>query len=292
MKFPHQNVGIGFFCFEIKKIRGPNVNCVGQSCNNFQGWPFLAAFDLSEVIGVNSGFFRQRFSGESGRLTNGSNFPAKKRLTVHARLERTSVWIVRTQANGLQNPMRLSINMAMLTNLAVLTLSSLYSHHGAPLPTASCETRHSSRTGPVQHQRKSRVGIIQSCVHLALDSKSPIVLSTTVRIFMVMRCTATQVRYADVPAMLLGRLAIAKDFAGQGLGRKLLGHALDQALYCAQNVSGCRCVIVDAYPTAVDWYAKFGFVPIEGASPTSQTQKMFLDLRTIKAAKETVAKRK
>jgi hypothetical protein len=40
---------------------------------------------------------------------------------------------------------------------------------------------------------------------------------------------------------------------------------------------------VDAYPKAVSWYEKFGFVALPGAHPKSATQKMFLDLRSASA---------
>jgi hypothetical protein len=37
---------------------------------------------------------------------------------------------------------------------------------------------------------------------------------------------------------------------------------------------------VDAYPKAVSWYEKFGFVALPGAGPESPTRKMFLDRRS------------
>ena len=42
-------------------------------------------------------------------------------------------------------------------------------------------------------------------------------------------------------------------------------------------------MVTDAYRDKIDWYAKYGFVPIEGASEDGP-QKMFLDLRTVRAA--------
>ena len=46
---------------------------------------------------------------------------------------------------------------------------------------------------------------------------------------------------------------------------------------------GCRCIITDAYRDRVGWYARYGFVPIEGAAE-SGPQRMFLDMRTVHAA--------
>jgi len=46
---------------------------------------------------------------------------------------------------------------------------------------------------------------------------------------------------------------------------------------------GCRCIITDAYRDRVSWYARYGFVPLDGAAATGP-QRMFLDVRTIRAA--------
>lgn len=89
--------------------------------------------------------------------------------------------------------------------------------------------------------------------------------------------------YHDVPVILLARLAVAQRFHHRGVGRMLLRHALDLSLAVREQV-GSRCVIVDAYPSAVPWYRRFGFVPIGGASAGAPTQKMFLDLRAVEAA--------
>ena len=89
--------------------------------------------------------------------------------------------------------------------------------------------------------------------------------------------------YHDVPVVLLARLAVDQRFQQRGVGRMLLRHALELSLAVREQV-GCRCVIVDAYPSAVLWYRRFGFVPIGGAPAGAPTQKMFLDLRTVEAA--------
>ena len=89
----------------------------------------------------------------------------------------------------------------------------------------------------------------------------------------------------DLPLILLARLAVDKRFAGRGLGRALLAEAFRIALLVADEV-GCRSMVTDAYRDKINWYAKYGFVPIEGASEDGP-QKMFLDLRTIRAAMQT-----
>ena len=86
----------------------------------------------------------------------------------------------------------------------------------------------------------------------------------------------------DVPLILLARLAVYRRFAGRGLGHALISEALRLSLRVADEV-GCRCIITDAYRDRVSWYSRYGFVPIEGAAE-SGPQRMFLDVRTVRAA--------
>jgi predicted N-acetyltransferase YhbS len=85
-----------------------------------------------------------------------------------------------------------------------------------------------------------------------------------------------------VPLILLARLAVDRRFAGRGLGHALISEALRISLRVANEV-GCRCIITDAYRDRAGWYARYGFVPIEGVAGTGP-QRMFLDVRTIRAA--------
>lgn len=86
----------------------------------------------------------------------------------------------------------------------------------------------------------------------------------------------------DLPLILLARLAVDRRFAGRGLGHALISEAFRICLRLADE-AGCRCIITDAYRDRISWYERYGFVPIEGA-PESGPQRMFLDLRTVRAA--------
>jgi predicted N-acetyltransferase YhbS len=86
----------------------------------------------------------------------------------------------------------------------------------------------------------------------------------------------------DLPLILLARLAVDRRFGGRGLGHALISEALRISLRIANEI-GCRCVITDAYRDRVSWYQRYGFVTIEGAAETGP-QRMFLDLRTVRAA--------
>jgi GNAT superfamily N-acetyltransferase len=86
----------------------------------------------------------------------------------------------------------------------------------------------------------------------------------------------------DLPLILLARLAVDRRFAGKGLGHALIAEVFKITLRVADEV-GCRCIITDAYRDRVGWYSKYGFVPVEGTAKDGP-QKMFLDVRTIRAA--------
>jgi len=86
----------------------------------------------------------------------------------------------------------------------------------------------------------------------------------------------------DLPLVLRARLAVERRFAGRGLGHALISEALRVSLRAADEV-GCRCIVTDAYRDRIGWYARYGFVPIEGAAEGGP-ERMFLDLRTVRAA--------
>ena len=67
-----------------------------------------------------------------------------------------------------------------------------------------------------------------------------------------------------IPAILLARLALHKDFHGQGLGSILLTDALQRAVTAALH-TGARFVVTDAIDDkAASFYAAHGFTPIPG----------------------------
>ena len=86
----------------------------------------------------------------------------------------------------------------------------------------------------------------------------------------------------ELPLILLARLAVDRRFSGKGLGHALISEPLKIALRVADDV-GCRCIITDAYRDAIGWYARYGFVTLEGAG-ASGPQRMYLDIRTVRMA--------
>jgi len=70
--------------------------------------------------------------------------------------------------------------------------------------------------------------------------------------------------YKDIPFLLLGRLAVDKDYQGQGYGDALIFHAFKTTLSAAEKI-GILGMIVDAKDEkAASYYEGFGFKPIVG----------------------------
>jgi GNAT superfamily N-acetyltransferase len=91
-----------------------------------------------------------------------------------------------------------------------------------------------------------------------------------------------------VPAVKVGRLAVAGAAQRLGLGTTLMRVAVSAATVIAEHV-GCRLITVDAYSTAIDFYEqKLRFVrnktkqPEQAADSTPpRTISMRLDLRAV-----------
>ena len=74
---------------------------------------------------------------------------------------------------------------------------------------------------------------------------------------------------AQVPALLIGRLATDRRVAGIGLGTQMVAHALATAVEI--NVkAACRAVVVTALtPAASAWWQRFGFTPFDPRDPAN-----------------------
>jgi GNAT superfamily N-acetyltransferase len=79
-------------------------------------------------------------------------------------------------------------------------------------------------------------------------------------------------RYRSVGVTLLGRMAVAKEFQNQKLGRFVLIAALHEAWKATRHVSSFA-VVVDA-KTAVPFYEKYGFRRLDG-------NRLMLTMKTI-----------
>ena len=82
--------------------------------------------------------------------------------------------------------------------------------------------------------------------------------------------------YTNLPATLLGRLAIDSSFKGQGLGELMLIDALKRSYNTSLSSIGSMAVIVDPIDEeAVKFYQKYGFILLPDSG------KMFIAMKTI-----------
>lgn len=83
-------------------------------------------------------------------------------------------------------------------------------------------------------------------------------------------------RYPDLPAVLLGRLAVDTGYRGQGFGEIVLMDALSRALTQSQQIAALA-VIVDAKDeAAVGFYQRYGFQQL-----IEQPERLYLPMQTI-----------
>jgi len=71
-----------------------------------------------------------------------------------------------------------------------------------------------------------------------------------------------------IPAVILGRLAIDRNWQGQGLGAALLRDAVERSLRAATEVSARLLVVHAISPAAETFYRHFGFTRLPVETPT------------------------
>jgi GNAT superfamily N-acetyltransferase len=82
-------------------------------------------------------------------------------------------------------------------------------------------------------------------------------------------------RYPEVPAALIGRLAVALDHQGRGFGGLLLIDALRRILETGENIAAYATVVHAKNDDAVAFYNKYGFIPFR-----SHPNRLFLPAAT------------
>ncbi len=79
--------------------------------------------------------------------------------------------------------------------------------------------------------------------------------------------------------MKIGRLAVASNFNGAGIGRFILD-SIKQLLAHKEDIA-CRFLTVDAYHSAIHFYTKNRFEKMSHKDDGSNTQFMYFDLKQI-----------
>jgi GNAT superfamily N-acetyltransferase len=83
-------------------------------------------------------------------------------------------------------------------------------------------------------------------------------------------------RYPNVPATLLGRLAVSRDFRGHGIGELLLLDALKRALLNTREIASAVVVVDAKDDRAREFYLRHDFIPLP-----SQPNRLFYLIKTI-----------
>lgn len=90
--------------------------------------------------------------------------------------------------------------------------------------------------------------------------------------------------YDNVPIILIGRLAIDKNYQGMGLGKVLFTDCLKRVLETS-IIIGAFAVCVDPIDDdAKEFYQKFGFIPL------NDSNRMILPIKTLKKSFEQLKK--
>ncbi len=84
-------------------------------------------------------------------------------------------------------------------------------------------------------------------------------------------------RYPLLPATLLGRLAVDRNYRGQRLGELMLVDALRKSLVATEKVASIAVIAEAIDEKAVSFYRKYGF-----RSFTGNTMKLYMTMQSIK----------
>ena len=83
-------------------------------------------------------------------------------------------------------------------------------------------------------------------------------------------------RYPDVPATLLGRLAVDQNYRGQGLGEHLLLHALKRSYDLSSAIASYAIVIDAKDDAAIAFYQHFNFLQFP-----ERTDRLYLPMKQV-----------
>ncbi|MCH7930076.1 MAG: GNAT family N-acetyltransferase [Proteobacteria bacterium] len=83
-------------------------------------------------------------------------------------------------------------------------------------------------------------------------------------------------RYPNVPAVLIGRLAIDQRYQGRGLGGLLLMDALHRVLEQSKEIAAWAAIVDAVDAPAAAFYGRYGFRPL-----VDRPNRLFLPIATI-----------
>ena len=83
-------------------------------------------------------------------------------------------------------------------------------------------------------------------------------------------------KYPQIPATLIGRLAVDDSYGGKRLGEKLLLHALRRSFEFSTQVASFAVVVDAISEQAKSFYLKYGFTELPGV-----TNRLFLPMTLV-----------
>ena len=122
----------------------------------------------------------------------------------------------------------------------------------------------------VQHRRK---GV--STVHVLVDTEKPSLIlgfytlsAAQVDIAQLSDVDRKKLPRYPIPCFRLGRLACRMDHRGRGLGKLLIGCAVERCLQARKQVAAFALIVDAKSPEAKAFYEHYGFTPCVDASMT------------------------
>jgi GNAT superfamily N-acetyltransferase len=122
----------------------------------------------------------------------------------------------------------------------------------------------------VQHRRK---GV--STVHVLVDTEKPSLIlgfytlsAAQVDIAELSDADRKKLPRYPIPCFRLGRLACRTDHRGRGLGKLLIGCAVERCLQARKQVAAFALIVDAKSPEAKAFYEHYGFTPCVDASMT------------------------
>ncbi|MDO8992895.1 GNAT family N-acetyltransferase [Daejeonella sp.] len=82
--------------------------------------------------------------------------------------------------------------------------------------------------------------------------------------------------YQNLPAIMLGRLAVDLKHKGKGYGKFLLQDAFEKCLLAADAIGSLAIIVDPIDDSAAAFYKKYGFIHLESSS------RMFIPMKTIR----------